>query len=123
MIPAKQWVFEEAERQGVAPHAIESRVHRGRYIGHKRVRVPGKGIWVTEGGTYQPVGRGNLKEFVMAEAARYGVTIRAVYSRVLRGNYDGMVIERGKRGTAKVIVPGEFKTHYQRKGNKFFDKI
>ena len=122
MIPVKQWIIEEAERSNATTRAIEARVMRGRYEGHERVRIPGKGLWVVKSGVYKPVGRGNLKQFVIAEAMRYGVTIRAVYSRIYRGNYRGMVMQKAKGRIVKVVQPGRYETHYRRLCNKFVDR-
>ena len=121
MIPVKQWVIEEAERLNTTTRAIEARITRRRYVGHKRVRIPGKGMWVIEPGVYQPASRGNLKDFVVAEAMRYGVTLRTIYSRIYRGNYRGMIMKKAKGRIAWVIEPGKYETHYRRVCNTCVD--
>ncbi len=47
-IPLKQWLAEEAKREGVSPGAIDSRVRQGKYSNLELRRVNKRVVWVRQ---------------------------------------------------------------------------
>ncbi len=108
-IDYKTWVYEEAARDGVTPGAIQMRVSRGLYVGLERhhrnrqaltVALPAPAPRTRK----MPRGALPMRDWVKAEAARFGVSMSAIWMRLNRGKYAHMEHMFGGVGRRSYVI-------------------
>lgn len=112
----KNFIASESKRCGKCYQVIYERIRNGGYPGIGIRRAGTRTIFVRV--NYLPVlsaddnsprlGEISLKEFVMAESAKAGLTQTSIHQRIARGRYLGVSFRENRAGSVFVAVGKDF---------------